>query len=86
MGFRIEHDSMGEIKVADEHLWGAQTQRSLENFAIGTETIPMEVINAFAVLKSAAATANAKLGKLDDTKAKAIESACSDILNNKYPG
>ena len=85
MGFRIEHDSMGEIKVADEHLWGAQTQRSLENFAIGTETIPMEVINAFAVLKSAAATANAKLGKLDDTKAQAIESACSDILNNKYP-
>ncbi len=84
MGFRIEHDSMGEIKVADEHLWGAQTQRSLENFAIGTETIPMEVINAFAVLKSAAATANAKLGKLDDTKAQAIESACSDILNNKY--
>jgi len=85
MGFRIEHDSMGEIKVADEHLWGAQTQRSLANFAIGTETIPMEVINAFAVLKSAAATANAKLGKMDDTKAKAIESACSDILNNKYP-
>lgn len=85
MGFRIEHDSMGEIKVADEHLWGAQTQRSLENFAIGTETIPMEVINAFAVLKSAAATANAKLGKLDDTKAQAIESACRDILNNKYP-
>ena len=84
MGFRIEHDSMGEIKVADEHLWGAQTQRSLENFAIGTETIPMEVINAFAVLKSAAAKANEKLGKLDDERASAISKACEAILQGKY--
>ncbi len=85
MGFRIEHDTMGEVQVPEEHFWGAQTQRSLENFAIGTETIPMEVIHAFAVLKSAAATANNKLGKLDDKKARTIESACGDILNNKYP-
>ena len=85
MGFRIEHDTMGEVQVPEEHFWGAQTQRSLGNFAIGTETIPMEVIHAFAVLKSAAATANNKLGKLDDKKARAIESACGDILNNKYP-
>ena len=84
MGFRIEHDTMGEVQVPEEHFWGAQTQRSLENFAIGNETIPMEVIHAFAVLKSAAATANNKLGKLDDKKARAIESACGDILNNKY--
>ncbi len=85
MGFRIEHDTMGQVQVPEEHFWGAQTQRSLGNFAIGTETIPMEVIHAFAVLKSAAATANNKLGKLDDKKARAIESACGDILNNKYP-
>lgn len=85
MGFRIEHDTMGEVQVPEEHFWGAQTQRSLENFAIGNETVPMEVIHAFAVLKSAAATANNKLGKLDDKKARAIESACGDILNNKYP-
>ena len=85
MGFRIEHDSMGEIKVSDEHFWGAQTQRSLENFAIGTETIPMEVIRAFAVLKSAAAAANQQLGKLDKEKAAAIEKACQDILEGKYP-
>ena len=85
MGYRIEHDTMGEIKVPQEHFWGAQTQRSLENFAIGVETIPMEVIHAFAVLKSSAATANNKLGNLDDIKSQAIEEACRDILNNKYP-
>ena len=85
MGFRIEHDTMGEIQVQEEHFWGAQTQRSLENFRIGTETIPMEVIHAFAVLKSAAATANLKLQKLDSERAAAISEACRDILDDKYP-
>lgn len=84
MGFRIESDTMGEVKVSDEHFWGAQTQRSLENFCIGTETIPMEVINAFAILKSAAASANQQLGKLDSEKAGAIVAACEDIVNGKY--
>ena len=63
MEYRIEHDTMGEVCVPAEHFWGAQTERSLENFRIGTETIPREVIHAFAVLKSAAATANHALGK-----------------------
>lgn len=85
MGFRIEHDTMGEIQVQEEHFWGAQTQRSLENFRIGTETIPTEVIRAFAVLKSAAAAANLKLQKLDSERASAIAEACRDILDNKYP-
>ncbi len=85
MGFRIEHDTMGEVQVPEEHLWGAQTERSLENFRISTETIPVEVIHSFAVLKSAAATANQKLGKLDKDRADAIVEACRDILDNKYP-
>lgn len=64
MEYRIEHDTMGAVRVPAEHFWGAQTERSLENFRIGTETIPREVIHAFAVLKSAAASANRALGKL----------------------
>ena len=86
MEYRIEHDTMGEVKVPTEHFWGAQTQRSLENFCISTETIPMEVIRSFAVLKSSAATANQKLGKMDSKKAEAIAEACNDILQDKYPG
>ena len=85
MEYRIEHDTMGEVKVPADHFWGAQTERSLENFRIGTETIPREVIFAFAVLKSAAAGANLKLGKLAKDKAEAIIGACEDIMDNKYP-
>ncbi|MBP3804175.1 MAG: class II fumarate hydratase [Oribacterium sp.] len=85
MEYRIEHDTMGEVKVPAEHFWGAQTERSLENFRIGTETIPREVIFAFAVLKSAAAGANLKLGKLAKDKAEAIIGACEEIMDNKYP-
>lgn len=62
MDYRIEHDTMGEVRVPANHYWGAQTQRSHENFPIGTERIPEEVISAFAVLKKAAALANCKLG------------------------
>ena len=75
---------MGEVKVPKKHFWGAQTQRSLENFCIGTETIPREVINAFAVLKAAAARANQRLGKMDSLKSEAIVEACDDILRGKY--
>ncbi|SFG44581.1 class II fumarate hydratase [Oribacterium sp. WCC10] len=85
MEFRIEHDTMGEVRVPADHFWGAQTERSLENFRIGTEIIPREVIFAFAVLKSAAASANLKLGKLTKDKAEAIIGACEDIMDNKYP-
>ena len=65
MEYRLEHDTMGEVRVPADRYWGAQTQRSFENFHIGTEKIPPEVIRAFAVVKLAAARANAQLGVLD---------------------
>ena len=58
MEYRIEHDSMGEMKVPADKYWGAQTQRSFQNFKIGTEKMPKEVITAFAYLKKSAALAN----------------------------
>ena len=61
MNYRIEHDSMGEVKVLSDKYWGAQTQRSLENFVIGTEKMPIEIIRAFGVLKLGCARANSKL-------------------------
>ena len=62
MEFRIEKDTLGEIRVPADKIWGAQTQRSKENFQIGTEKMPIEIIRAFAILKKAAAIANNKLG------------------------
>ena len=85
MEYRIEHDTMGEVRVPADHFWGAQTQRSLENFAIGTETIPAEVIRAFAVLKSACAASNMELGRLDRETGQAITEACAGILEGRYP-
>ncbi|MFA5636271.1 MAG: class II fumarate hydratase [Anaerovoracaceae bacterium] len=81
---RIERDSMGEIRVEADKLWGAQTQRSLENFRIGTEKMPREVIRAFAVLKKAAALTNLELGILDKHKAMAIAQACDEILEGRW--
>lgn len=83
MEYRIEHDSMGEIKVPADKYWAAQTQRSFENFKIGIEKIPTEVINAFAILKKAAAMANNKLGKLDDKRLEGIKKACDEITEGK---
>ena len=83
MDYRIEHDTMGEVRVPANRCWGAQTQRSHENFPIGTEKIPQEVIHAFAVLKKAAALANCKLGNLDARRANAIAAACDEILAGK---
>ena len=74
--FRIERDTMGEIKVPADKLWGAQTQRSLQNFRIGTEKMPLEIIRAFGILKKAAARTNNKLGRLDDARLQAIEEVC----------
>ena len=74
---------MGEVRVPANRCWGAQTQRSHENFPIGTEKIPQEIIHAFAVLKKAAALANCKLGNLDARRANAIEAACDEILAGK---
>ena len=85
MDYRIEHDTMGEIRVPSDRCWGAQTQRSYENFAIGTETMPEEIIRAFAVLKCAAARANFTLGKLPEDKKNAIAAAAQAILDGQYP-
>ena len=83
MDYRIEHDTRGEVRVPANRCWGAQTQRSHENFPIGTEKIPQEIIHAFAVLKKAAALANCKLGNLDARRANAIAAACDEILAGK---
>ena len=83
MEYRIEHDSMGEVQVPADRYWGAQTQRSFQNFPIGTEKIPMEVIRAFAILKKAAAIANNRLGKLDEKRLALISQACDEILEGK---
>ena len=77
--FRIEHDSMGEMRVPAQALWGAQTQRSYENFRIGTETQPEGIIRAFALLKKAAAQANEELGVLDGRVAALIAEACDEV-------
>ena len=81
MEFRIEYDSMGEVKVPADKYWAAQTQRSLENFRIGVEKMPQEIIKAFAYMKKAAAITNNRLGKLDDRKLAAMTSACDEILS-----
>ena len=86
MDFRMEHDSMGEVKVPADRYWGAQTQRSFENFQIGIEKIPMEVIRAFAVLKKAAAIANHRLGKMDKKRSQVIAQVCDEILAGKLDG
>ena len=77
---------MGEVRVPADRYWGAQTQRSFENFRIGTEKMPPEVIRAFAVVKLAAARANAQLGVLDARRADAIETACHEILDGSLDG
>ncbi|MFD2617042.1 class II fumarate hydratase [Terrilactibacillus laevilacticus] len=82
--FRIEKDTLGEIKVPTDAQWGAQTQRSLQNFAIGKEKMPIEIIQAFALLKKAAASVNQRLGKLDKNKAEAIEQAADEVLEGKW--
>ena len=82
--FRQERDSMGTIAVPADRMWGAQTQRSFENFAIGTETMPREIIRAFAVLKKAAAMANQDCGKLDAERCGLITAACDEILAGQW--
>lgn len=86
MEYRLERDSMGEVQVPADKYWGAQTQRSFENFDIGVEKMPAEIISAFAVLKKAAAVANNHLGKLEDEKCKTIGAVCDEILSGKLDG
>jgi len=80
---RIESDSLGQINVPADRYWGAQTQRSLQNFVIGCETMPQELIRALALLKKAAAFANRDLKKLSAQKANWIAKACDEIIEGK---
>ncbi|MCX7833743.1 MAG: class II fumarate hydratase [Ignavibacteria bacterium] len=83
MEYRIEHDTMGEVKVPADKYWGAQTQRSLQNFRIGNEIMPKEIIYAFGILKKAAAMANFDCGVLPEDKMKLICQVCDEILEGK---
>lgn len=86
MNFRIEKDTMGDMQVPVDAYWAAQTQRSIQNFAIGEETMPNEITRAFSYLKKAVALVNKDLGKLDATKADAIAAAADDMLAGKLDG
>jgi len=81
--YRIEKDTMGEIRVPEHAYWGAQTQRSLENFKIGGQRMPEEIILAFAYLKKAAALTNMECGVLSESKANGIAQACDEIIQGK---
>ena len=83
MEYRIEKDTMGEMKVPADKYWGAQTERSFENFKIGTETMPGEIIHAFGILKKAAAIANFNMGNLSEEKMKYICLACDEVIEGK---
>ena len=82
--FRIEKDTLGEIEVPDDKYWAAQTQRSLENFEIGGQLMPKEIVKAFASLKKASALVNAELTDFSDEKAQAIATACDEILSGEH--
>src|SRR5262245_17742323 len=81
--FRLESDSMGEVKVPADRYYGAQTMRSLEHFSIGRDLMPLELIKAFGILKKAAALVNADLGKLDKKRSDLIVQVCDEIIAGK---
>lgn len=83
--FRIEKDTMGEVKVPTDVLWGAQTQRSINNFKIGrSASMPLEIIYGFAYLKKAAAFSNSELGSMSVKKRDLIAAVCDEILEGKH--
>ncbi|MCY9357088.1 class II fumarate hydratase [Bacillus spizizenii] len=84
MNYRIEKDTFGEIKVPADKFWGAQTQRSKENFKIGSEKMPKSIVKAFAILKRSTAIANNRLGNLDSEKTEVITAVCDEILEGNY--
>ena len=86
MDYRIERDSMGEVQVPADKWWGAQTQRSFNNFKIGDVTMPREIIAAFAALKKACAHVNGQIGKISPEKAALIERAADEILSGELAG
>ena len=85
MDYRIEKDTLGEVKVPKDSLWGAQTERSKKNFKIGNpSSMPIEIIQAYAILKKSAAIANQDLGVLSKEKSKLIQTVCDEIIANKH--
>src|SRR6266542_3414715 len=84
--YRVEHDTFGDIRVPTDKLWGAQTQRSLENFRISGERMPLELIRALARVKRACALVNAGLNALPADKANAIVAAADEVLAGKHDG
>ncbi|MDO9444538.1 MAG: lyase family protein, partial [Dehalococcoidia bacterium] len=82
-GTRIESDTMGTIEVASDSYWGAQTQRSLQNFKIGTERMPRPLIRGLAIVKYASAEVNHDLGKLDVDLTEAIKHAAQEVIDGK---
>ena len=86
MTTRTEHDTMGEVQVPSEAYWGAQTQRSYQNFKIGGETLPQPLIYAMALVKKAAALTNAGLGRIQQEQADLIVRAADDVLGGKLDG
>ncbi|MCZ6706889.1 MAG: lyase family protein, partial [Chloroflexi bacterium] len=80
---RIESDTMGQIEVPADRYWGAQTQRSLQNFKIGTERMPRSLIRALGIVKHASASANEALGKLDAERADAIRQAAQQVIDGE---
>ena len=80
---RIERDSMGEIEVPADRYWGAQTQRSLQNFAIGCDTFPHSLVRALGLIKQAAALVNHQLGQLDRERRDAIVQASEEVITGK---
>ena len=83
MEYRTEHDSMGEVRVPADRLWGAQTQRSIENFRIGGQRLPREMIRALGVVKKAAAGVNAEFGDLDPRLARLVERAADEVIDGR---
>lgn len=84
MSYRIEKDTMGEVQVPKDAYWGAQTQRSINNFKIGpSASMPIEIIRGFAILKKAAAYTNTDLGVLDPHKRDLIAQVCDEILEGR---
>src|SRR5215468_7668397 len=81
---RMEQDSLGEVAVPADKLWGAQTQRSLEHFSIGKDLMPSEMINAYATLKKAAAIVNHAGNRLDNRRFRLITEACDEIVAGQH--
>jgi fumarate hydratase, class II len=83
-GFRVEHDSMGEVLVPEDALWGANTQRAVENFPVSGERLPRELIAALASIKGAAAAVNGRLGVIEPDMAEAIHDAAAEVARGDY--